>query len=151
LRLEAARHLGLARVPVLIADDLSEEKVRAYRLADNRTHDETLWDDELLGLELRDLQALACDLGLTAFDPRELQGFMEPEAGDRDGGKGIDPEEEWRGMPEFHQERKGAYRTITVHLRDEAAVRAFSALVGQPLSERTRFIWFPQIGFRCIG
>lgn len=47
----AAKQLGLDHVPVVQADDLTDEEIRAYRLADNKTN-ESEWDDELLDLEL---------------------------------------------------------------------------------------------------
>src|SRR5262249_19075361 len=51
-------------------------QVRAYRLLDNRSHQETTWDDELLGLELLDLKGLDIDLSLTGFDLGELEAYM---------------------------------------------------------------------------
>ena len=50
-RLLAAKKLGMKKVPVHVAD-LSPEKCRAYRLADNRTHEYAEWDDTLLKAEL---------------------------------------------------------------------------------------------------
>jgi hypothetical protein len=43
-RLLAAQRLGEDRVPVIVADKLTEDEIRAYRIADNRTHDFTTWD-----------------------------------------------------------------------------------------------------------
>jgi ParB-like chromosome segregation protein Spo0J len=71
-RLEAARVLGLAAVPVHVAENLSPSQVKAYRLADNRTHEESEWDEDLLSLELGDLHDLDFDLGLTGFDADEI-------------------------------------------------------------------------------
>ena len=53
----AAQQLGLAEVPVLVADDLSPAQARAYRLADNRTAQESTWDEDLLAQELQALLA----------------------------------------------------------------------------------------------
>ena len=47
-RLLAARKLGLQQVAVHVADNLTPAQVKAYRLMDNRSHDETDWDLELL-------------------------------------------------------------------------------------------------------
>lgn len=77
-RLLAAQQLGLKEVPVHVADNLTAAQVRAYRLADNRTAQETSWDLELLGPELLELQALDLDLSLTGFDADELKMFMSP-------------------------------------------------------------------------
>lgn len=53
----AAQQLGLTEVPVLIADDLTLAQARAYRLADNRTAQESTWDEDLLAKELQALLA----------------------------------------------------------------------------------------------
>lgn len=60
-RLKAAKKLGLKTVPVVYAD-LPEDKVKAYRLADNKTGELAEWDTELLDLELGDI-----DLDMSAF------------------------------------------------------------------------------------
>jgi ParB-like chromosome segregation protein Spo0J len=78
-RLKAAQSLGLATVPVVVAD-LPAEKARAYRLADNRTHEEATWLDDLLSGELKALDALDFDLSLTGFDDRELLALLSDEA-----------------------------------------------------------------------
>lgn len=72
LRLKAARKLGLAEVPVLLADDLSEAQVRAFRLSVNRVAEEAEWDRELLRLEMMDLDDLGFDMTLTGFDIGEI-------------------------------------------------------------------------------
>lgn len=54
-RLKAAKKLRLKKVPVVIADTLSEQQVKAYRLADNKTGEFADWDVELLDLELSDI------------------------------------------------------------------------------------------------
>jgi hypothetical protein len=71
-RLLAAKKLSLPEVPVHIAEGLSKQQVKAYRLMDNRSHEEPEWDKELLGPELLELEALDIDLALTGFDPDEL-------------------------------------------------------------------------------
>jgi DNA modification methylase len=77
LRLKAAQRLGLADVPVALADDLSEAQIKAFRLLANRSAAWAEWDDELLALELHDLQGLGYDLALTGFDAGELKSVME--------------------------------------------------------------------------
>ena len=51
-RLKASKKLGLESVPCIIADDLTEEQVRAFRLADNKASELSTWDMEKLNLEL---------------------------------------------------------------------------------------------------
>ena len=57
-RWKAAKRLGLAKVPVQVAVELTPEHARAYRLADNQTATISEWDLELLPLELGELKAL---------------------------------------------------------------------------------------------
>ena len=51
-RLKAALRLGLEKIPAIIADDLTEEQIRAFRLADNKTAELAEWDFERLEQEL---------------------------------------------------------------------------------------------------
>ena len=51
-RYKAAKKLGLDKVPCVVADDLTEEQIKAYRLADNKVSDLAEWDIDLLGEEL---------------------------------------------------------------------------------------------------
>lgn len=62
-RLEAAKRLGIAKVPVIILKGLSEEEIRAWRLADNKTAELATWDEKKLRLELEGLTGI----DLTAF------------------------------------------------------------------------------------
>jgi DNA modification methylase len=80
-RLLAARQLGLEQVPVIVCDDLAPDRVQALRLADNRTAQETSWNDELLALEIADLAGGHYDLDLLGFEPLELARLMAPQGG----------------------------------------------------------------------
>src|SRR5260221_12337553 len=63
-RYKAALKLGLEQVPVHVANDLTPEQARAYRIADNQTASIAEWDTDLLSLELKDLESLDFDLSL---------------------------------------------------------------------------------------
>jgi ParB-like chromosome segregation protein Spo0J len=76
VRYLAARKLGMDQVPVHVAAGLTAEQVRAYRLMDNRSHEETDWDPALLTLEIAELKALEFDLNFTGFEPREIDEFL---------------------------------------------------------------------------
>jgi len=54
-RYKAALKLGLAKVPVIIADDMTEAQVKAYRLADNKAGEGSMWDYDLLDAEMADI------------------------------------------------------------------------------------------------
>ena len=76
LRLKAARQLKLATVPVVLADDLSELQIKAFRLLANRSANWAEWDEELLRLELSELQAEDFSLDLTGFDDAEIDRLL---------------------------------------------------------------------------
>jgi hypothetical protein len=63
-------------VPVHVADNLTAAQVKAYRLMDNRSHESTDWDVDLLGPELEELAGLDFDLSLTGFDQNEIDRFL---------------------------------------------------------------------------
>lgn len=75
-RYKAAVALGLTKVPVHVATDLTPEQVRAYRIADNKTSDLSDWDLKLLPLELADLKACNVELGLLGFGADELAKLL---------------------------------------------------------------------------
>lgn len=72
----AARKLGFTQVPVHVAVGLTPSQVKAYRLMDNRSGDESKWNYELLAVEFEELKDLVVDLSLTGFDPAELEPIM---------------------------------------------------------------------------
>ena len=75
-RLLASKKLGLKEVPVHIANGLSEAQKKAYRIMDNRSSEDSEWDEELLSLELMDLQEHEFDLGMTGFTNEELTALL---------------------------------------------------------------------------
>lgn len=62
-RLKAAKFLGMEKVPCIVADDLSEEQIQAFRLADNKVSEFAEWDEELLAIELSEI----VDIDMTDF------------------------------------------------------------------------------------
>ena len=71
-RVLAARKLGIADVPVMVAAGWTEAQKRAYVLAENKLALNAGGEAELLALELTDLQAFDFDLGITGFSDDEL-------------------------------------------------------------------------------
>ena len=84
-RWKAARKLGLAKVPVHVAKDLTPEQVKAYRLADNKTGELATWDFEILPIELNELREAGVDLDVLAFDEEELGKLLTEGAGVKEG------------------------------------------------------------------
>jgi DNA modification methylase len=84
-RLLAARHLGLAEVPVIRLDHLTDAQARAYRLADNQLALNAGWDDELLAAELARLQEDGFSLDLIGFSDEDLDRLMAEADAEGDG------------------------------------------------------------------
>lgn len=84
-RYKAAKKLKLAEVPCIIADDLTEEQVKAFRLADNKVAEAAEWDFELLGSELDniidiDMDDFGFDMAFgTEDDIEAIEDDYEPE------------------------------------------------------------------------
>lgn len=68
-RVKAAKKLGLEEIPCITADDLSEEQIKAFRLADNKSAEIATWNEELLQEELNGI--LDIDMSLFGFDDAE--------------------------------------------------------------------------------
>jgi DNA modification methylase len=79
LRFKAAKVLGLTEVPVVLADDLNQIQVKAFRLVANKSANWAEFDEELLKIELEDLKSLDFDLNLTGFDFDEIQQLLGEE------------------------------------------------------------------------
>ncbi len=75
-RVMAAKEIGMAEVPCLAVEGLTEAQIRAYILADNQLALNAGWDDELLRVELRELAELGVDLDLVGFAKDDLQDLL---------------------------------------------------------------------------
>ena len=62
-RLKASEKLGIKKVPVIMASDLTEEQIKAFRIADNKVAQFSSWDMEKLELELEDINIDMCEFG----------------------------------------------------------------------------------------
>lgn len=72
-RVEAAKLEGIAEIPCVLVEHLTEAQKKAYILADNRLAMDAGWDKELLALELEGLKELNFDLNLTGFEAAEIE------------------------------------------------------------------------------
>ena len=61
-RLKAAKKLGIEEVPCIIADDLTDAQIKAFRIADNRVSEYAEWNEDLLKVELEQLEEMDFDL-----------------------------------------------------------------------------------------
>lgn len=97
-RFKAAKSLKLKNVPVLIADDLTEEQIKAFRLADNKTGELAEWNVELLYGELDELDGF--DMTLFGFEDIDfsLDDFEEDE---KEEGEEVDINQEEKPKVEY--------------------------------------------------
>lgn len=68
-RYKASLELGLKEVPCIVADDLTEEQIKAFRLADNKVSEKSQWNFDLLEEELNDI----LDIDMKQFDFEDIK------------------------------------------------------------------------------
>lgn len=86
-RYKAAQKLGLKSIPCIVADDLNEAQIKAYRLADNKVAEIAEWDEDLLWQELQELADMNMAMDVFGFDEFDVEeddveaeeDFYEPE------------------------------------------------------------------------
>ena len=72
-RYKAAKQLGLKEVPCVIADELTEDEIRAFRLADNKVSEKATWDMDLLPVELAGIMLPMEDFGFESISPDDFE------------------------------------------------------------------------------
>lgn len=98
-RLKAAKKLGIKTVPVIVADDLSPEQVKAFRLADNKTSELADWDLGKLDIELDGITDI--DMGDFGFD-LDFGGSAVPVGGVSTGGSdSVENDSEEMNLDDF--------------------------------------------------
>jgi site-specific DNA-methyltransferase (adenine-specific) len=93
-RYRASKKLGLKEVPITVVDNLTPEQINAYRIADNRTAEESEWDNELLKMEIKDLESKDFKLDLLGFNEDQLNDLLFEEK------QGLTDEDEVPEAPE---------------------------------------------------
>tara|TARA_R110000851_G_scaffold120581_1_gene249072 strand:+ start:576 stop:1721 length:1146 start_codon:yes stop_codon:yes gene_type:complete len=93
-RFRASKKLGFKEVPITIADNLTTEQINAYRIADNRTSEESEWDNELLKMEIKELDLKDFNLNLLGFNEDQLNDILFEEK------QGLTDEDEVPETPE---------------------------------------------------
>lgn len=79
-RYKAALKLGLKEIPCILADDLTDEQIKAFRLADNKTAEFAEWDFDLLNQELAELETDMGEFGFySIIDDEEFDHLFEPQ------------------------------------------------------------------------
>lgn len=123
LRLAAVQHLNEAKpgsfdeLPVLVADDLSEAQIKAFRISVNKMAEKAEWDFELLRLEIEELEAMDFGLDALGFSEEELAAFRFDE----------DPGAE---MPGLNEGDRDPFQQMTFTLHDDQKEEVDRALAG---------------------
>lgn len=81
-RVKAAVKLGMDEVPCIVADDLTPEQIKAFRLADNKVGELAMWDWDLLSDEMEELDELGIDMSDFGF--LSLEDDDEPQEASQD-------------------------------------------------------------------
>ena len=110
-RLLASKKLGLKEVPCIIADDLSEAQIKAFRIADNKVSEFSDWDFELLDNELEELKDMDLDFNMEDF------GFSNSEKDDLED-EYVDINDENLDL-DSHSENKMSFGKTKIIITDE--------------------------------
>src|SRR5216684_8919309 len=78
-RVAAAKLLGISQVPTICLDNLTEDEIRAYILADNKLAEKAGWDHSILAIELQHLTSvdLEFDVSITGFEVGEVDLILQ--------------------------------------------------------------------------
>ena len=82
-RYKAAQFLGIKEVPCVIADELTEDQIQAFRLADNKVGEMAQWDMDLLPLELQRIMLPMTDFGFHAISDEDFADNFTLDAGEK--------------------------------------------------------------------
>lgn len=99
LRYKAAQFLGLSEVPVMSADDMSEEQIKAFRISINKVSELAKWDIALLKEEIESLKSYDFDVLLTGFSESEIDDMFGGSGGSGDDDHIPDVREEYISRP----------------------------------------------------
>lgn len=112
------------------------KRAREYSIADNRSSEVGLeWDTDQLG-ELIEQGQVNIDQFFYDWEQDKLFNRLEDQE--------LDYAKEWQDMPEFEQNNLDVYHTLKVHFLTIDDFRDFATLIGQNISEKTKYIYHPK-------
>lgn len=76
-RYKAAMELDMETLPCVVADDLSDDEIKAYRLADNKVGEIARWDESLLNIEIEDINIDMTEFGFIEMADIDVDDFFE--------------------------------------------------------------------------
>lgn len=136
----AATELGWDKVAVVKAPaDWTEDMIRAYAIADNRSADLSEFDPTVLQAQLASLEIAEFEFDALGFSEAEIRKIATMDG--TSSGKSVDALAEWTGMPEYEQNDATSAFHCTVHFPDEDAKNKFFELL--EISAKKSF-WWPE-------
>lgn len=118
-------------IPTLSAVGWTDSQKRAYLEADNRLNELGGWDQDKRARELEWLRTSGVPMAAAGWD-----AAVNPNDA---------TQSEWSGMPEFEQPDARAWRSIVVHFKDQASLDKFCKVTKQIVTDKTRFLHYPEI------
>ena len=139
-RLKAAKKLGLETVPVVVAEDLTEEQAKAYRLADNKTNEMAGWNFDLLNgelFEIDDIDMAAFGFNMEAFADQLVDGS---DFFDREDHHDTDREKDNEEYNEFLDKFEAKKTTDDCYTPELVYEAVAEWVAGEYGVDRTRFV-----------
>lgn len=143
---ELTQHVldGHLRVTLALRDDIPLIPVEYVSLTEAEELEALATLDPLAamaGSDKQKLDDLLCEVSTT---DSAIQQMLDDLAVDVGIIPPVTPDDMWQGMPEFEQEDQESWKKIIVHFASEDDYKAFQKLIDQPMTEKTKYIWYPQ-------
>ena len=139
-RLAAAKSLGMAKVPVIVAKGLTKDQETAFMLADNRLSENASYNTEQLSELLRELADASYDVLQTGFNEEEIEAFITSSTSELDDILGIsddDDEEEGETLKEEESDMRHLHRMVFLMTPDQKSTILEAIDVTKKSSEAT--------------
>lgn len=130
-----------------VVKDLTDAETLALLARDNALSDMSSNDPVKLKAISVELQSMSVPIERMGYTMRQINSMQTQEP--------IDPSELWNDMPEFEQEDV-VYRSFHIHFSTQKDIDEFAKLIGQKITDKARYIWFPEVEtpvfkeFECI-
>ncbi|MEK0348049.1 MAG: ParB/Srx family N-terminal domain-containing protein, partial [Nitrosopumilus sp.] len=128
-RLEAAKQLGMKKIPYIKLEGLSEDEKKVFMLMDNKVN-ESPWIAENVKLVFDQVDPIIFKEFKLNFE-----NYFEKNI--------VLSEREWQDMPEFFQQKQDGYHRLMLGFETENDMIEFGKLINQNVSLTTRYLWYP--------
>ena len=138
---------GHLRVALANADDIAEVDVTYLDLTPQEEVKALTAMDEIASLATRDKEKLDEALREISTDNPDIAAMFDAMAV-KSGifeGEEQSVDDMWQGMPDFEQESIEAWKKLIVHFKNEQDYKDFAELLSQPMTDKTKSIWYPYL------